>query len=122
MHVAAAFQFVHHWSHAEAVRFTAEQTARMIGLRSGSGIYLNYLLMLVWGGDCAYWWIAGSNAYHRRSGGVSVALHAFLLFMMFNATVVFATGATRYVAIVVVACLGLVWLAKRKETKCDRRR
>ena len=115
VHAGAAFAVFHHWSHAEAVRFTTEQTARLTGVRSGAGIYLNDALLLAWTVDCAYWWIAGNNRYRRRSRMVSFLSHGFLLFMMINATIVFAAGPTRYVAILVLACLGLIWLLRRRE-------
>ena len=75
-----------------------------------------------WAGDCAYWWVAGLNAYRRRPRVVSVALHAFLLFMMFNATVVFATGATRWIGILALTGLIALWISKRRERRCGWRR
>ena len=113
VHVTAAFHFVHHWSHAEALRFTAEQSARLTGARAGWGIYLNYLLMLVWAGDCAWWWLAGINAYRARHRAITFLMHAFLLFMMVNATVVFASSITRGIALCVLAALLSVTLARR---------
>lgn len=95
MHVASAFEFFHHWSHREAYRFTERQTAQTTGVRSGAGIYLNYLTMIVWAADCAYWWVAGVLGYRTRRGGITLAVHAFLLFMVFNATVVFGAPVTR---------------------------
>ena len=115
VHVAAAFQFIHHWSHSDALRFTAEQTAAMTGIRGGAGIYLNYLFMLAWAVDCAFWWMAGLVAYRRRRRAVTLTLHAFLLFMMFNATVIFAGGLTRYIGIMVFVCLGLLLIARWRQ-------
>src|SRR5689334_14734844 len=34
LHVVCAFEFYHHWSHADAYEFTAEQTAEVVGVRS----------------------------------------------------------------------------------------
>ena len=36
LHVACAFQFVHHWSHAEAFEATARQTLETTGVASGA--------------------------------------------------------------------------------------
>ena len=113
VHVAAAFQFVHHWSHAEALRFTAEQSARLTGARAGWGIYLNYLLMLVWAGDCAWWWFAGINAYRARRRAFTFVIHGFLLFMVLNATVVFAPAITRGVSLCLLAALLSIALARQ---------
>ena len=114
VHVALAFGVVHHWSHGEAYRFTAEQSRRLTGVNAGAGIYLNYLFMLVWAGDCAFWWMAGCDAYRRRRRPIAFAVHGFLLFIAINATVVFAAGATRFVAATVCAAL-LLLLARRRQ-------
>src|SRR4051812_3822176 len=49
VHVAFAFDHVHHWSHADAVRHTEELSG------FGNGIYFNHLFTLVWGADVAWW-------------------------------------------------------------------
>ena len=112
VHVLAAYHFVHGWSHAHALAHTADQTASMVGVRTGAGIYLNYAVMLVWASDVVFWWAAGSKRYGRRARAATLGLHAFLLFMMFNATIIFARGVTRYVGLAVMACL--VALAVRR--------
>ena len=48
LHVVAAFQFVHHWSHAEAAAATARRTSEVVGFSTPAGIYFNYLFTLVW--------------------------------------------------------------------------
>ena len=105
VHVAVAFHFVHEWSHAHALGQTAEQTAAMVGVRSGAGVYLNYLAMLVWVADVAFWWRVGRERYRRRSLVITASLHGFLLFMMFNAAIVFVRGGTRYVGVAITAVL-----------------
>src|SRR5262249_20786946 len=47
-HVAGAFHFVHHWSHAAAWQDTAEQTEKLIGVSFGDGIYFSYLFLVTW--------------------------------------------------------------------------
>ena len=108
-HVAAAFHVFHGWSHAHAYRETARQTRDLTGFDAGAGLYLNYAFTLAWAADAAWWWAAGAERYARRPRWVDVSLHAFLGFMAFNGTVVFETGATRWVAL--AACAGLAAVA-----------
>jgi len=95
-HVAAAFQFQHHWSHAAAYTATAQQTESVFGLRWGGGLYFNYLLTILWIAE-AIWWTR------------SRALHAFFAFMFFNATIVFGSpfmrwfGAASILILIVIA-------------------
>jgi hypothetical protein len=53
IHVVCAFEAYHHRSHALAYEHTARQTGALTGWNGGGGIYLNYLLMLLWAGGCA---------------------------------------------------------------------
>ena len=111
-HVAAAFHFFHGWSHADAYTETARQTKEMTGTDWGGGLYLNYLFAFAWAADAAWWWWGGTDRYARRRLWVDVALHAFMLFMALNGTVVFEQGAVRWAG---VACtLVLVALAARR--------
>ncbi len=86
VHVAAAFQFVHHWSHDAAYRETARQTAALFGWNWGGGIYFNYLFTLIWIVDAA-WWQRGLSAYRERPRYISIGVHVFFAFMFFNAIV-----------------------------------
>ena len=89
VHVGLAFHFHHDWSHARAMRHVAEQGG------FGPGIFLSYLFTLAWTAD-ALWWRLAPASYAGRPGQIGVGLHAFLFFMVFNATVVFATGPARW--------------------------
>lgn len=120
-HVALAFQFFHHWSHLEAIRYTAQQTARLAGVHTGVGIYLNYLFMFVWTADCVFWWKAGSLAYRHRRRAITLAIQALGLFMTFNATVVFGSGIRRWIGLVVFGGLGCFWIARRNQPAAARR-
>lgn len=106
IHVACAFQFQHHWSHAEAHAHTAGKTAEYVGLDWGGGLYFNYLLMAVWTGDVAWWWIA-PRSYADRPVAIGLFVWGFVVFMAFNATVVFGSGVLRWLALVVFAALGV---------------
>lgn len=122
-HAACAFHFYHGWSHAEAYRDTARQTAEMTGWRWGGGLYFNYALLAAWVADVAWWWRRGLAAYRRRPWPLSVAWHAFLLFMFFNATVVFGGGGARRAGLCVCAALCVAWLvgAGKREAKNEER-
>src|SRR5262245_10761780 len=51
LHVGCAFQFYHHWSHRAAYEATARQTAEVVGLDWGGGLYANYAFAAVWVAD-----------------------------------------------------------------------
>jgi hypothetical protein len=108
VHVAFAYQFYHHWSQDAAYRETARQTAEVTGLNWGGGLYFNYALMALWVADVAWWW-RGLETYRRRPMTVTVIWHAFLIFMIFNATVVFGTGVLRIAGLVLCVFLCLLW-------------
>lgn len=98
VHVVAAFHFVHEWSHAKAYAATARRTLDAVGVEWGGGLYFNYVFLCVWLADTAFWWSMGRDRYERRSTWVEATIQAFLAFMAFNAAVVFAQGATRWLA------------------------
>lgn len=104
-HVAFAFQIYHGWSHAAAYLDTARQTNEVVGISWGGGLYVNYIVILFWVLDVARWWREGVDSYRRRSKLVIVTWHAFLIFIIFNATVVFGHGAARWAGLLVSVCL-----------------
>jgi hypothetical protein len=118
-HVFCAFQFYHHWSHADAYAVTARRTAEVVGWQWGGGLYANYAFALVWLGDAIYWW-CGLERYETRRRVVAWSVQGFLAFLIFNAAVVFADGATRWVSLTI--CLLLLayrgWLALRSKLFC----
>ncbi len=105
-HIAAAFHTVHHWSLAAAYRHT-ERTAGV-----GEGVFVNYLFTLVWSVD-AVWLAALPSSYARRPRWVGWAVHGFLAFVVFNATVVYGMGVARWLGVAVFALLGWCWLRSR---------
>lgn len=114
VHVACAFHFYHAWGHAAAYMDTARQTREVVGLDWGGGLYVNYAVMAGWAFDVTLWWLRGPDAYRRGWWPLTAAWHAALLFIFFNATVVFKGGPMRWVGLGV--CLGLCvawWLAAR---------
>ena len=109
-HVACAFHFHHGWSHGAAYRDTARQTAEVFGLGWGGGLYVNYALAAFWAADVCWWWGRGLEAYRRRPRWLAAAWHAFLLFIVFNAAVVFEGGFVRWTGLGLCLAFVLVWL------------
>jgi hypothetical protein len=107
-HMIAAFQFEHHWSHADAYAETARKTAAFTGLDWGGGIYMNYLLALVWLVD-VLWWLLRPQSYLHRPAAIERVVQGYFAFLWFNATVVFGHGPIRPIG--AVAFLGLTILA-----------
>jgi hypothetical protein len=102
LHTAIAFHAVHGWSHVAAY----EHTARAGGF--GAGIYVNYLFLLVWGMDVGLMW-AAPRSFHQRPRWLTRAVLGFLAFVVFNATVVFATSPLRWLSAAAFALLIWGW-------------
>jgi hypothetical protein len=113
-HVACAFHFYHGWSQMAAYQETSRQTAEVVGLNWGGGIYINYALMIGWVIDCIWWWL-DSDGYRRRPQLLAAIWQAFLIFMIFNATVVFKTGPLRWLGLAMCLALGVLWLYTSQE-------
>ncbi len=113
LHVVCAFEYYHHWSHAEAYASTARQTAATVGLDWGGGLYANYAFTLVWLADAVWWW-RGMESYHARPRWIEWAVQGFLGFIAFNATVVFASGFSRWLGVAGCVLLAAVWISARK--------
>jgi hypothetical protein len=98
LHVAFAFAFYHHWSHAHAFEVTARRTQEMLGVRFGEGIYFSYLFAILWTADVlSQWW--APTAARTRPGWLSGLLLSYLAFLAFNGAVVFERGITRTVGV-----------------------
>jgi hypothetical protein len=102
IHVLLAFHFYHHWSHADAF----ERTRQIAGF--GEGLYANYLFALLWTADVACWWLRPAR-YAARSPWIDRGLHGFMLFMVFNSMVVFATGPVRWAGLLLGIVLGIAY-------------
>ncbi|MDQ3172027.1 MAG: hypothetical protein M3Q55_18015 [Acidobacteriota bacterium] len=104
IHIAIAFHTRHAWSHDAAYVTTARQSEALTGVAAGWGLYLNYLLLVVWLADAAWWWLRPS-AYVRRNRTVEAAVFSFFLFMMVNGAIVFAVTPMRWFGVVCVAAV-----------------
>lgn len=109
LHVACAFHYYHDWSQASAYRETARQTAEVTGMNWGGGLFINYALIIGWIAD-AVWWRRGLEAYRNRPRWLVAAWQGFLIFIIFNATVVFKTGPLRWIGSGLCLWLVFLWL------------
>ena len=112
IHVAAAFQFAHDWSHDAAYAHTAARTGAVVGLDWGGGIWVNYAFTVMWLGAAVWWWI-DPRGYRARPRVVAVVIRVLFLFMIVNAAVVFVTGPTRWIGVAIVAALVWCWRVDR---------
>lgn len=112
-HLICAFHFYHHWSQASALREVERQTAEVTGNNWGGGLYINYAFLTAWVVDVIWWW-RGLESYRRRHWLITAVWQFVLIFMVFNATVVFKTGVVRWVGVGI--CIGLltVWLGQHR--------
>jgi hypothetical protein len=106
IHVMMAFHYFHHWSHADAVRHTREVSG------FGEGVYISYLFTLLWTVDVGFWWLA-PRRYAARSVWIDRVWHGFMLFMVFNGTVVYESGLIRWAGLVMFLLLGGLWFVLR---------
>jgi len=109
LHFIAAFHFHHHWSQVSALRETASQTYEVYGLNWGGGLGINYLVLLLWIFDLAWWWLKGLDSYASRPLFWLLSWHGFLIFIIFNATVVFKDGVRRWLGLVICLMLCSAW-------------
>ena len=111
-HVACAFHFYHHWSHAAAYADTAGQTARYFGFNSGFGLYFNYLFLVLWIVQVITSWISVA-ATQPLAPWLTRTVRAFVLLMIFNGTVIFAHGPIKWFGLVLSALLLVSWFRSR---------
>ena len=113
-HVAAAFQVVHRWSHADAVRATARQTAAVVGLDWGGGVWVNYAFTLLWAADVVAWHAVGPD-YPCRFRKTHRTVQATFAFLVFNATAVFGPAFWRPVATAFALAVAAAWVWRARK-------
>jgi hypothetical protein len=109
-HFISAFQFHHGWSHQGAYRDTAHQTQELFGVNWGGGLFINYALLIAWIVDIAWWGLSGLDSYRKRPWPLVALWHGFLIFIIFNATVVFGDGMVRWLGSAICLLLTVAWL------------
>ena len=106
VHVAVAFEYFHHWSHAAAFRHVEA------GSGFGPGIFVSYFFTLLWAIDVAWWWLAPGSR-ERRPSWIDGAGFGFMLVIIVNGAIVFASGAMRWVSATALLGLSLLWVRRR---------
>lgn len=102
-HIVFAFDAFYDWSHDVAIEVTAKETAAVIGLETGFGLWVNYAFGLILALDVWQQWRAGTRRY-------ALAIDWLVIFMMVNGAIIFADGITRlYGAGLVLAVIALRW-------------
>jgi hypothetical protein len=108
IHLGMAFHFYHDWSHADAVRHTEEVSG------FGPGIYVSHVFTLAWSADVLFWWLR-PQGYALRAHWIDWLLHGFMLFIVFNGTVVYETGLIRWAGAVVFVELAIMAVYVKKQ-------
>ena len=108
-HVAAAFQFVHGWSHDAAWAATAAQVRSVTGWESGTGLWVNYAFTAGWVGVAVAW--DRLPVWSRR------VWEWVFAFMAFNGAVVFASGPARMAGWLLTGATLGAWLWRRRRAK-----
>lgn len=117
LHLSAAFQFYHAWSHEKAWDHTAERTNEVLGVNWGGGVWFNYLFTVAWGVDVAWSWLK-PIACGNIPRGLRWAWGVWFAMIVFFATVVFEDGWTRWISVATLVLLALwaVWIANSNAT------
>ncbi len=118
LHIAFALHFVHQWNQASVYAETARQTAEVFKVNWGGGMYVNYALLTLWIAEIVWWW-AWPQSYRRRPRWLTLSWQAFLLFIFFNATVVFVNGTLRWLGVLGTMVLLWVWWRKHSWERWD---
>jgi hypothetical protein len=108
VHSVLAFHIRHHWSHEHALADTARRTEAVTGLATGAGLFVNYLMILLWLAEIAWWWL-WPDRRRARARALDLSLRGFFLFMFVNGSVVFASGVGRWVGAAAVLAVVAAW-------------
>lgn len=104
-HAAAAFHYVHGWSHGAAWQHTAGQVQSVVGWESGAGVWVNYGFTLAWAGVAAMG--------PRLAPGLVRWWRGVFLFMAFQGAVVFAHGYSRWFGLLLFLLAAGAWWRSR---------
>jgi hypothetical protein len=109
IHMSIAMAVRYGWSHQDAVRATTAQAAAVYGFSWNGGLYVNYVFLLIWAGETAWWRIA-PRTYRSRGAALVWLLRAFYFTIIVNAVVVFARPVMRPLGMVLIAALAVTWI------------
>ena len=110
LHFLVAFHFYHHWSHAKAYEHVSNAS------NFGSGIYVSYFFTILWSFDVLWWWLQ-PESFSKRSSWMGWSVHAFMIFIIFNATIVFETGAIRWIGGAILGSLTIIAIMMKSKNR-----
>ncbi|WP_182865913.1 hypothetical protein [Stieleria mannarensis] len=93
-HILASYGLAYGWSHEAAIEATAEESEQVTGIRAGWGVYVNFAFAAVWLGYSTAMAISG-----RRWPGIDPIVFWFTAAIIVSATIVFETGAVRWISV-----------------------
>lgn len=100
LHILASYGIAHGWSHNAAIEATAKESEQVTGIRAGWGVYTNFVFAAVWLG-----YSTALIVWGRRWPGIDRAVFWFTAAIVLSATVVFETGAVRWLSVAGFICL-----------------
>lgn len=106
IHILLAYVLTHQSSHAAAVEHVAERTEAMTGIRSGAGVYANFLVAAVW--TITSTW-DGSQPRGKPPAPWRIAAEVFLWLMFICASVVFALPVSAAVFSILIGIVIASW-------------
>jgi hypothetical protein len=113
VHMTIAMGAHYGWDHERAVHETAVRAATVYGFAWRGGLYVNYLFLLVWIGEIA-WWTLSPQSYATRPAAIRHTLWIFYVIIVFNAVVVFATAPGRIAGVILTSLLIAAWWRDRR--------
>ena len=108
IHVATAFEYAHHWSHAAAFQHVKDSSG------VGEGIFVSYFFTALWTFDACWRWLSRCS-YEARPCWLGWAIHGFMVFIIVNGTVIYEDGVIRWVSAVVLTSLTILLVRSRQQ-------
>lgn len=115
-HVVAAMGFGHCWSLANAMRHTAMETRRVIGVELPASVFVNFAFVVLWLADS----VREFRSLEIRPLGA--VRHGIWLVMMLNGTVVFGPRYWVWIAVPCVVTLAIIHWNRRHSKSPPRSR
>ncbi len=107
VHIFFAFEVHYGWSQKVALEETARQTYQLTGWNNGIGLWVNYAFTAFLACDLWNQWSGHPERLRNTRNGI-------VLFMILNGAVIFGTGLSRQLGIVLLGVVTLVWLRRTK--------
>ena len=113
-HVIVAMGFGHCWSLANAMRHTAMETRRVVGVELPWSVFVNFAFV-------AYWLIDAAREFRSREvRPLGAVRHGIWLMMMLNGTVVFGPRYWLWIALPCVVAFAIIKWRSRPHADADK--